>query len=122
MFRLTYIIDTILKLKLCASQQAFDSLDTEASEDETFLAQLSEDSAQFATASGYLPSHKANKDLVAKANSYRQILDNAASSDAVVRGKWEEWEENVAVLSSQPVSLCLNVIHRSHKKWYPPTI
>ncbi|KAF8604259.1 BRO1-domain-containing protein [Ceratobasidium sp. AG-I] len=102
---LQHHVDEVQELGTSAGgvlEEAFDSLDTEASEDETFLAQLSEDAAQFATASGYLPSHKANKELVAKANSYRQILDNAASSDAVVRGKWEEWEENVAVLSSQP--------------------
>ncbi|CAE6429866.1 unnamed protein product [Rhizoctonia solani] len=89
--------------------EAFDILDNEASEDETFFAQLPEDGAQIATQSGYLASHLANKDLTAKANSYRQILDNAASSDATVRNKWEEWEENVTVLCSNPDEMELMV-------------
>ncbi|KAG9122217.1 pH-response regulator protein palA/rim20 [Ceratobasidium sp. 392] len=83
-------------------EEAFDILDTEAAEDETFFAQLPEGSAQLAINSGYFNSQRANKELTAKANSYRQILDNAASSDAVVRSKWEEWEENVEVLGSEP--------------------
>ncbi|CAE6500532.1 unnamed protein product [Rhizoctonia solani] len=81
-------------------EEAFDILDNEASEDETFFAQLPEGGAQIATQAGYFASHTANKDLTAKANSYRQILDNAASSDATIRNKWEEWEENVTVLCS----------------------
>ncbi|KAG9093520.1 pH-response regulator protein palA/rim20 [Ceratobasidium sp. UAMH 11750] len=85
-------------------EEAFDALDTEAAEDETFFAQLPEGSAQAVTDSGYLSSQTANQALTAKANGYRQILDNAAASDAVVRGKWEEWEQNVEVLGSEPVS------------------
>ncbi|CAE6379605.1 unnamed protein product [Rhizoctonia solani] len=84
-------------------EEAFDILDNEASEDETFFAQVPEDGAQIATQSGYFASQIANKDLTAKANNYRQILDNAASSDATVRNKWEEWEENVTVLCYNPV-------------------
>jgi programmed cell death 6-interacting protein len=84
--------------------QAFDTLDTEASEDETFFSQLPEGSSQLAIDAGYRGSQSANKDLITKANGYRQILDNAASSDALVRGKWEEWEQNVEVLSAEPVS------------------
>ncbi|KAB5591907.1 PH-response regulator protein PalA/RIM20 [Ceratobasidium theobromae] len=81
-------------------EEAFDILDNEASEDETFFAQLPEGGTQIATQSGYFASQLANKDLIGKGNSYRQILENAASSDATVRNKWEEWEENVAVLCS----------------------
>ncbi|KAG8749882.1 pH-response regulator protein palA/rim20, partial [Ceratobasidium sp. 428] len=76
-------------------EEAFDILDTEAVEDETFFAQMPEGTAKIANDSGYFNSQRANKDLTVKANGYRQILDNAASSDAVVRSKWEEWEENV---------------------------
>ncbi|CUA73408.1 pH-response regulator protein palA/RIM20 [Cryptococcus neoformans var, neoformans B-3501A] [Rhizoctonia solani] len=97
------LIDEVQTLGGSASailEEAFDILDNEASEDETFFTQLPEDGAQIATQAGYFASHIANKDLTAKANSYRQILDNAASSDATVRGKWEEWEENVTVLCS----------------------
>ncbi|KAG8763567.1 pH-response regulator protein palA/rim20 [Ceratobasidium sp. 423] len=90
-------------------EEGFDILDNEASEDETFFAQLPEDGAQIATQSGYFASHIANKDLTAKAKSYRQILDNAASSDATVRNKWEEWEENVTVLCSNPDDMELMV-------------
>ncbi|QRV89818.1 vacuolar protein sorting-associated protein BRO1 [Ceratobasidium sp. AG-Ba] len=98
-------IDEVQTLGASASgilEEAFDLLDTEAAEDETFFAQLPEGMAQTATDAGYSNSHVANKELTAKANNYRQILDNAASSDAVVRSKWEEWEENVEVLSSEP--------------------
>ncbi|KAG8686668.1 pH-response regulator protein palA/rim20 [Ceratobasidium sp. 395] len=83
-------------------EEAFDILDTEAVEDETFFAQMPEGTAKIANDSGYFNSQRANKDLTVKANGYRQILDNAASSDAVVRSKWEEWEENVEVLGSEP--------------------
>ncbi|CAE6510041.1 unnamed protein product [Rhizoctonia solani] len=97
------LVDEVQTLGGSASgilEEAFDILDNEASEDETFFAQLPEDGAQIATQAGYFASHIANKDLTAKANSYRQILDNASSSDATVRNKWEEWEENVTVLCS----------------------
>ncbi|CAE6515484.1 unnamed protein product [Rhizoctonia solani] len=100
------LVDEVQTLGRSASgilEEAFDILDNEASEDETFFAQLPEDGAQIATQSGYFASHIANKSLTAKADSYRQILDNAASSDATVRNKWEEWEENVTVLCSNPV-------------------
>ncbi|KAF8753374.1 BRO1 protein [Rhizoctonia solani] len=99
------LVDEVQTLGRSASgilEEAFDILDNEASEDETFFAQLPEDGAQIATQSGYFASHIANKSLTAKADSYRQILDNAASSDATVRNKWEEWEENVTVLCSNP--------------------
>jgi programmed cell death 6-interacting protein len=87
--------------------QAFDILDNEASEDETFFEQLPNGGSQIATNSGYYASQRANKDLIAKANSYRQILENAAASDATVRSKWEEWEENVTVLCADQVDLHL---------------
>ncbi|KAG9103109.1 pH-response regulator protein palA/rim20 [Ceratobasidium sp. 370] len=83
-------------------EEAFDILDTETAEDETFLSQLPEGSVPAVTDSGYLNSQIANQELTAKANGYRQILDNAAASDALVRSKWEEWEQNVEVLGSEP--------------------
>ncbi|KAG8743647.1 pH-response regulator protein palA/rim20 [Ceratobasidium sp. 414] len=83
-------------------EEAFDALDTEATEDETFFTQLPEGSAPAVTDSGYLSSQIANTELTAKANGYRQILDNAAASDALVRSKWEQWEQNVEVLGSEP--------------------
>lgn len=72
-----------------------DMLDQEAEEDEALPKE----------ASGHrVPSSEANKELVSKAERYRQILEEAADSDEVVRGKWDEWERNITELTWDKVT------------------
>lgn len=72
--------------------QAMDILDQEADEDEALR-----DSA------GAIPeralSLEANRDLVAKEHQYRTVLEQATESDALVRKKWEEWEDSITQLT-----------------------
>lgn len=42
---------------------------------------------------------------MAKATRYRQILDEAAQSDEVVRGKWDDWEQNITELTWSEVTI-----------------
>ncbi|CCM00096.1 uncharacterized protein FIBRA_02123 [Fibroporia radiculosa] len=70
--------------------EAMDILDQEAEEDESFQAEHSVER---------LSSHEANKELIAKAERYRAILDQAAQSDELVRTKWDEWERNIVELT-----------------------
>lgn len=67
-----------------------DILDGEASEDEAARKTLIVDRP---------PSHQANVDLVEKEKRYRDILNQAASSDEIVRQKWDEWEANITELT-----------------------
>lgn len=67
-----------------------DILDNEASEDEA---------ARKGATLNRLPSHEANVELVEKEKRYRSILAQAASSDEVVRQKWDEWEKNILELT-----------------------
>jgi programmed cell death 6-interacting protein len=46
-----------------------------------------------------LPSHQANEQLTSKAERYRNILDKAAESDAVIKQRWDEWEKCIARLT-----------------------
>jgi programmed cell death 6-interacting protein len=46
-----------------------------------------------------LPSHQANERLTTKAERYRNILNQAAESDAVIRQRWEEWEKSIDQLT-----------------------
>lgn len=70
--------------------QSLDILDQEASEDE----QLRRNSPI-----QRLPSHQANEQLTTKAERYRNILNQAAESDAVIRQRWEEWEKCIVQLT-----------------------
>ncbi|KAF8896364.1 ALIX V-shaped domain binding to HIV-domain-containing protein [Infundibulicybe gibba] len=45
------------------------------------------------------PSHQANAELVEKEKRYRNVLEQAASSDEIVRQKWDEWERNIVELT-----------------------
>jgi len=46
-----------------------------------------------------MPSHQANEQLTSKAERYRNILDKAAESDAVIKQRWDEWEKCIAQLT-----------------------
>lgn len=76
--------------------EAMDILDNEASEDENARQDISLDRPT---------SHEANVDFVAKAARYRGILDKAADSDAIVRHKWDEWEDSITELTWDPAEL-----------------
>lgn len=81
--------------------QILDMLDQEAEEDEVFQSE----------SPVVRPvSSDANAALVAKAERYRGLLEGAAQSDAVVRKKWEDWEEHIVQLMwsnvSGPPSVC----------------
>ena len=65
-------------------------MDQEAEEDEVF---------QVEAPSVRPSSPEANQDLVAKAQRYKGILDNAVQSDAIVREKWDEWERFIMQLT-----------------------
>lgn len=70
--------------------QSLDILDQEASEDERFRR---------STPTERPPSHQANEQLTSKAERYRNILDQAAESDAVIKQRWDEWEKCIAQLT-----------------------
>jgi programmed cell death 6-interacting protein len=70
--------------------QALDILDQEASEDEQLRR---------TTLTHRLPSHQANGQLTSKAERYRNILHQAAESDAVIRQRWDEWEKCIIQLT-----------------------
>jgi programmed cell death 6-interacting protein len=70
--------------------QALDILDQEASEDEQLRR---------TTPTQRLPSHQANEKLTSNAERYRNILHQAAESDAVIRQRWDEWEDCIIQLT-----------------------
>jgi programmed cell death 6-interacting protein len=72
------------------SLQSLDILDQEASEDEQLRR---------GTPTQRPPSHQANEQLTSKAEHYRNILDQAAESDAVIQQRWDEWEKSIARLT-----------------------
>lgn len=55
------------------------------------------------------PSSEANRDLVAKAQRFRTILDGGVQSDEIVRKKWDEWEQFILQLTWSNV--CLLISH-----------
>jgi len=65
-------------------------LDQEASEDEQLRG---------STPTQRLPSYQANEQLTSKAERYRNVLNQAAESDAVIRQRWDEWEKCIAQLT-----------------------
>lgn len=78
--------------------EAMDILDQEAHETE----QLIERQPQLAETRP--PSHIANQQLIGMAGQYDATIKQAASSDATVRGKWEEWRNMIEILSGGEVS------------------
>jgi programmed cell death 6-interacting protein len=77
-------------------EEAMDILDNEASEDEN--ARMECDLQR-------PPSHIANKTFIDKGCRYREILEQAKASDALVRSKWEEWEQNIIELTTDEATL-----------------
>ncbi|KAI9061298.1 pH-response regulator [Trametes sanguinea] len=71
--------------------EALDVLDQEADEDEVLR--------EHDPLPDRLPSVEANKELVSRAQQFRTVLEQARESDALVRQKWEEWEEAIAQLT-----------------------
>jgi programmed cell death 6-interacting protein len=86
-----------------------DILDSEASEDEAARNEISLDR---------LPSHEANVELIEKERRYRRILADAADGDETIRRKWDEWEESVAQLMWDEVSLFLRLIYSFLIEYY----
>ncbi|KAF9820903.1 hypothetical protein IEO21_01130 [Rhodonia placenta] len=91
--RIEISIDNVRKLARSDSElldKAMDILDQEAEEDETFRVEHSADRT---------PSQDTNTELIAKAQRYRNILEQASESDDLVRQKWDEWEKNIIELT-----------------------
>ncbi|KAI9512028.1 pH-response regulator [Russula earlei] len=76
--------------------ESLDILDQEASEDEQLRK---------STPTQRLPSHQANEQLTLKAERYRNMLNQAAESDAVIRQRWDEWEKCIAQLTWEEAKL-----------------
>lgn len=77
--------------------QILDLLDQEAEEDETLRAKYS---------AGHWRrplSHEVNGPLIAQIDLYRKTLQAAGESDAIVRQKWDQWEEKIEILGGDEV-------------------
>ncbi|KAF8485939.1 pH-response regulator [Russula ochroleuca] len=83
-------VQTLARRAQAILAESLDILDQEASEDEQFRRN---------TPTQRLPSHQANEQLTSKAERYRNILTQAAESDAVIRQRWEEWEKCIVQLT-----------------------
>lgn len=83
-------------------RQAMDILDSEASEDEAARNEIP---------LNRLPSHEANVELIEKERRYRRILADAGESDETIRQKWDDWEESIAQLTWNEVSLSLRSMY-----------
>jgi programmed cell death 6-interacting protein len=83
-------IQKLAKRDLELLDEAMDILDGEASEDEAARKDVFLDR---------LPSHEANVRLVEKQRRYRELLNRAGESDELVRRKWDEWEQNIVMLT-----------------------
>ncbi|KDQ14864.1 hypothetical protein BOTBODRAFT_158886 [Botryobasidium botryosum FD-172 SS1] len=93
--KVNHTIEDIHRLRdICREtiEEALDILDAEATEDEQYRDAFKEDEWT------RTPSHEANWELTDQATRYRDVLDRAGESDAVVENKWEEWEDRVKVL------------------------
>ena len=99
----------LIILSLTLDFKALDILDQEASEDEAFRARSPV--AKSKRFSQHLPSHKANLHLTSKSTRYRETLDQATESDAMVVRKMDEVEDDVYLLSLDNVSLCTQQDH-----------
>ncbi|TDL25855.1 pH-response regulator [Rickenella mellea] len=83
--------------------EAMDLLDEEASEDEHVRKQTTRPLQRPL-------SYEANKELTSKEKRYRQILEQAAESDELVKDKWAEWEDIITRLTFEEADL---------EKWVP---
>ncbi|KAI0266621.1 BRO1-domain-containing protein [Russula aff. rugulosa BPL654] len=83
-------VQTLARRAQAILTESLDILDQEASEDEQIRR---------STPNQRLPSHQANEQLTSKAERYRNILNQAAESDAVIRQRWEEWEKCIVQLT-----------------------
>ncbi|KAI0303832.1 pH-response regulator [Multifurca ochricompacta] len=83
-------VEMLSQRAMAVLTEALDILDQEASEDEQLRR---------STPTQRLPSHQANDQLTSKAERYRNILNQAAESDAVIRQRWEEWEKCIVQLT-----------------------
>jgi len=92
-----------------------DILDQEAHENETLL------SRQPHLAQSRSPSHVANNHLIAAAGQYEGTIQQAASSDATVKTKWDEWSNMIDILAGGEVRLtslgewCTDVVTGFHQ-------
>jgi len=104
-----------------------DILDQEASEDEGLRSNFER---RHGKPSPRPPSYEVNVELTAKDKRYRQVLDEAARSDELVRDKWIQWEGSIERLTWDEVSCSPNLPHncshnRSHilqatlEEWVP---
>ncbi|KAH9849704.1 BRO1-domain-containing protein [Lenzites betulinus] len=82
--------------------EAMDILDQEADEDEALRE-------RGRPVTERLPSLEANRELVAKEQQYRNVLEKARESDALVRKKWEEWEDSITQLTWPEEELELSI-------------
>lgn len=65
-------------------------MDSEASEDESARKDMPLDRPA---------SYQANLDFTEKERKYREILNQACQSDATVREKWDDWQDNIEELT-----------------------
>ena len=72
-----------------------DILDQESSEDEA----IRQEHTQRRKSWSRLPSYEANVELTGKERRYRQILQQAADSDNLIRESWSDWEDTIVRLT-----------------------
>ena len=87
-------------------EKAMDLLDQEAVDDEKLQQKLSASNSM----KNRLSSHEANKDLTGEERHYREVLSQAAESDALVRAKWEEWEDTIIRLTWREVRFSVELL------------
>ena len=79
--------------------QSIDIIDLEAHETENLL------SRQPHLAQTRVPSHIANNHLIAAAGQYDATIKQAASSDATVKAKWQEWSSMIGIIAGGEVRI-----------------
>jgi hypothetical protein len=98
--RVRKLLDSIATLRSrtdASLNEVLDLLDQEAEEDETIRARHS--SAQWRRPL----SHEVNGQLIEQVELYRKTLQAAGESDAIVRQKWDMWEEKIEILGGDEV-------------------
>lgn len=65
-----------------------------------------------------LPSHLANQELLAKAQHFSTVLEQAQDSDRKVKAMWKEWSAAIEALTSDEVLSILYTLS-SLSKLYP---
>jgi programmed cell death 6-interacting protein len=76
--------------------QAFDTLDQEVEEDESYRK-------RFGSKWAREPSHMANEDLTNKARHFSTVLQQAMETDRTVKEKWRQWRGAIETLASDEV-------------------